>query len=95
MIATLAITTTADKELRRHGPFEYEAFETDCYIEAVELLDTADTRVRMGDCWMYCWNDCKWNINLPLVRYLRMIDDNKFNLKMLGDQLDEYGSLVL
>jgi hypothetical protein len=96
MIATLSMTAAADKELRMHAPFDHDTFETDGYVEAVELLDAADSRVRMGDCWMYCWNDCKWGTNSPLVRYLWMIDDNEFNLNMLDDgQLDEYGSLAL
>ncbi len=94
MITTLSMT--ADKELRMHGPFAYEAFEPDVYVEAIELLDTADTRVRIGDIWMYCWNDCTWGINSPLGRYLGVVDADEFNLNMLGDgQLDEYGSLVL
>jgi hypothetical protein len=93
LIVTLSITSAADKELRMHGPFDYEEFETDDYIESVEMLNTADTRIRIGDNWMYCWNDCK-GLG-PLVRYLWKLDDNDFNLNMLSDRLEEYGSLVL
>ena len=94
MIATLAITASADKELRMHGPFEYEEFEVDAYVSTIEFLDTADTRTRMGSNWMYFWNKCASLGDLP--KYLWKLEENDFSLNVLdGIAHEEYGSLVL
>lgn len=91
----LNIDFLVDTSLRNHAPWNYEVFDPEEYDGVIKLLDTADSRQRLGDILVYQWPSVEWG-NEALTKFLNMISIDSYRLSVLTEgHIYQQGLLVL
>ncbi len=92
------IESGLDIDIRHHVPWDYEEIDAEDYNAVINILDMANTRLRIGDVIQYTWESVTWvgrDIDV-LASILDRLDDDKFKLCVLTEgHIYQQGVLVL
>jgi hypothetical protein len=92
------ITNSLDIDLRHHIPWDYDEVDAEDYSAVINILDMANTRVRLGDVVQYTWDNVTWvgrDVDI-LASMLEKLDGDGFKLNVLTEgHIYQQGALVL
>jgi hypothetical protein len=92
------IENNLDIDIRHHVPWDYEEVDAEDYSAVINILDAANTRVRIGNVVQYTWDNVTWvgrDVD-SLAAMLEKLNGDDFKLCVLTEgHIYQQGVLVL